>query len=246
MNFTILRFDRLGSTNVEAISQAKQGAPEGLTVVAREQSAGRGRHSRSWVSEKDAGLFFSVVLRPKNEVRFLPLLTMMAAVAVCETLREQDLDPDIKWPNDLLVNEKKICGVLAEMTETPTGTAIILGIGINLRHSNYLPEIAAVVTSVENETSHPPDSEAVLRSLTAQISRYYDIFCLPDGPAQIRSAWSERSSYFEGKDVKAVIANRTITGVTRGIEENGALRVETVDGRVEIIHAGDVERLRQA
>ena len=245
MNLTILRFDRIGSTNTEAIEQAKRGADEGLVVVAREQTAGRGRNGRTWISEKDAGLFFSIVLRPQTDAKFLPLLTMMAAVGVFEMLRGLGLEPDIKWPNDVLVNDKKICGVLAETVETPRGRAIILGIGINLRYSNYLPEVAALITSIEKETGRPPDAEDVLRVMTRPLSDLYDIYCSSEGPRKIREAWGERSSYLEGAEVTANIANGTLQGTTRGIEENGALRIEKKNGSIEIIHAGDVARVRK-
>ena len=114
MNFTILRFETLESTNTEAANQARQGADEGLCIIARQQTAGRGRHGRTWVSEKDSGLYFSIVLRPAIETRFLPLITLMTGVAVYDTLKELGLKPDIKWVNDVLIGEKKICGILAE------------------------------------------------------------------------------------------------------------------------------------
>lgn len=245
MNLTILRFDSLGSTNTEAIAQAKRGADEGLCIVAREQTGGRGRHGRNWVSEKDAGLYFSIVLRPKIEMRLLPLVTLMSAVAVFETLKEHDISPDIKWPNDLLAGGRKICGILAEITDTPKGRAVIVGIGINLRSSSYPPEIADSATSIEQETNKPLTADELLLSLTRYFSEFYEVFCAPEGSDLIRRAWAARSSYFDGKHVRVVTANSTISGVTRGIEENGALRVETDGGKFEIIHAGDVERLRQ-
>jgi BirA family biotin operon repressor/biotin-[acetyl-CoA-carboxylase] ligase len=246
MNLTILRFDSLGSTNTEALAQARQGADEGLCIVAREQTAGRGRHAREWVSGKDAGLYFSIVLRPRVEPRFLPLLTLMSAVAVFEVLKEAGLAPDIKWPNDLLVNEKKICGILAEMTDTPKGRAVVVGIGVNLRPSNYPPELAETATSIENETAAAPDAGELLLSLTRFFSEYYELFHGPDGPEVIRRSWAERSSYFFGKRVKVTMANKVISGTTGGIEENGALIVNTAEGLREIVHAGDVERLRTA
>src|SRR6266700_6166504 len=109
---TIVRFDSLASTNTEAAQRALQGAPEGLCVVAEEQTAGRGRLQRDWVSRKGAGLYFSVVLRPRFAQSAWPLLTLMAAVAVHDALLDScSLETDIKWPNDILVNEKKICGI---------------------------------------------------------------------------------------------------------------------------------------
>jgi BirA family biotin operon repressor/biotin-[acetyl-CoA-carboxylase] ligase len=160
-------------------------------------------------------------------------------------LKGLGLEPDIKWPNDVLVNEKKICGILAETAETPKGRAVILGLGINLRYSNYLPEVAAFITSIEKETGRQQETEEVLLSITTILSHLYDVFCSNEGPKKIRELWGERSSYLEGAYVTATTASGTINGTTRGIEENGALRIEKADGSIEIIHAGDVARVRK-
>jgi BirA family transcriptional regulator, biotin operon repressor / biotin---[acetyl-CoA-carboxylase] ligase len=246
MKFTILRFDSVSSTNTEALEQAKRGAEEGLCVVARQQTAGRGRHGRSWISEKDAGLFFSLVLRPKIEVKFLPLITLMTAVAVYEALVELfQLNPDIKWANDVHVDGKKICGILAEMTDTSRSLAVIVGIGINLRSSNFPPDLKETATSVEEETNQIPDIEVMLRTLTRFLDNFYRILKSENGAEKIRREWAKRSSYFEGKNVKVVLENETVFGVTRGLEENGALRLETRSGEIKTVQAGDVEQLRK-
>lgn len=246
MNFTILRFETIDSTNTEALNQAKRGAEEGLCVVAKQQTAGRGRHGRVWVSPKEAGLYFSVILRPKIENRFLPLVTLTAAIAVSDTLAElYGLKTDIKWANDIHVNDKKICGILAEMTETNSGLAIALGVGINLKPSNFPPELAQTATSVEAETNRTPDANALLQTLTGRFTEYYLILNGENGAEKIRREWARRSSYFAGKSVKVKLENETITGTTRGLEENGALRVETPSGEIKIIQAGDVEILRK-
>src|SRR5688572_28795328 len=106
MNFIVLTYDILDSTNDEALKQARLGVDEGLCVVARQQTAGRGRYGRTWVSARDAGLYLSLVLRPKLEMRELPLITLMAGIAVNDALEEFGIKPDIKWVNDLLVNGK--------------------------------------------------------------------------------------------------------------------------------------------
>lgn len=246
MDLTILRFDSIGSTNTEAIEQAKKGADEGLCIVAQEQTAGRGRQGRAWASGKDAGLYFSIVLRPRIDNRFVPLITLMTAVAVYDVLRDIGLEPDIKWPNDLHINEKKICGILAEVAETPKGRAIIVGTGINLNSSNYPPEIVDTATSIEEETGAPADREQILTLLTRSLSVYCDILYNPNGPAAVRDAWAKRSSYHSGKEVRVTLPGSTLTGVTRGIAEDGALIIETPGGSCETIHAGDVEKLRSA
>lgn len=246
MNFTILRFDSINSTNTEALNQAKQGADEGLCIVAKQQTAGRGRHGRTWISEKDAGLYFSLVLRPKIENKFLPLLTLMSAVAVYDVLQElYKLEPDIKWANDIHIDEKKICGVLAEMTETKRGLAVAVGIGINFKSSNFPPELFDSATSIEQETDQKIDGDELLENLTKQLAKYYQTLKDENGAEKIRREWANRSTYFQGKSVTVKLENESVTGTTRGLEESGALRVETKNGEIKIIHAGMVERLRK-
>lgn len=247
MNITILRFDSLLSTNTEALNQARSGANEGLCVVAKQQTDGRGRHGRVWISPENAGLYFSVVLRPKLKSRFLPLLTLMSAAAVFDVLHElYQLEPDIKWANDVLVNDKKICGILAETVETKLGLAIVVGIGINLQSANFPLELREIATSIEEETNETPNLENLLQDLTQKLSSYYQILHGENGAAEIRRAWTRRSSYAFGQAVSVVLENETIFGTTRGIEQNGALRVETANGEIKIIHAGDVTKLRKA
>ena len=245
MNFTILRFDSIESTNTEAASQARQGADEGLCVIARQQTAGRGRHGRTWISDKDSGLYFSVVLRPTIETRFLPLITLMTGVAVYDTLKEFGLKPDIKWVNDVLIGEKKICGILAETIETSPGLAVIVGIGINMTNANFPDGIADTATSIKAETGKMITSGDIGAALTPYLSYFYGILNDDDGPAEIIGHWQHRSSYFSGKRVRITLADSMFKGITDGIEENGALRVKRTDGSVTIVQAGDVERLRR-
>ncbi len=244
MNITILRFDTIDSTNTEAAKQARHGADEGLCVIARQQTAGRGRHGRTWASEKDSGLYFSIVLRPKLEVQKLPLITLMAGVAVHDTLKEIGLKPDIKWVNDILVNEKKISGILAETVETPTGLAIVVGIGINLTPGNFTNEIAETTTSIENEVEKKISSDEIAEILTRYLIYFYDMLGQVEGRVGILRDWQKRSSYFSGKSVRVTLTDSVIEGITDGLEENGALRVKTADGSVKIVQAGDVTRLR--
>ncbi len=245
MNFTILKFDSIDSTNTEALNQARLGAAEGLTIVARRQTAGRGRHGRTWVSGEDSGLYVSIVLRPKVEPKFVALITLMTAVAVADLLREKfGLEPDIKWVNDVLVGEKKICGILAEMTETNDGPAVVVGIGINLTSSAFPLEIAESATSIEAETGVLASSEHVLDGLLGFFGYFYDRFV--GDPAFVIDEWASRSSYFRGKNVRVATGGEMIEGVTDGLEVTGALRIKRGDGSITIVQAGDVERLRSS
>ncbi len=245
LNPTILRFDSIDSTNLEAMRQARAVAAEGLCVVAREQTMGRGRLDRSWQSPKDAGLYFSIVLRPVLEMSAWPLITLMTALAVRDALlRSSGVRADIKWPNDLCVNERKLCGILAETVDTKIGPATIVGIGINLKADSLPPTVNDLATSVEAVTGVKPDSAAVLTELLKAIRERYDLLQSPLGSEHTIREWCANSSYAIGRQVRVALDNDTFEGTTRGLEADGALRVETAGGKMRIVRAGDVTALR--
>jgi BirA family transcriptional regulator, biotin operon repressor / biotin---[acetyl-CoA-carboxylase] ligase len=242
---TILRFDSLPSTNIEAIRQASDGAPEGLCVVAREQTAGRGRQQRTWVSPAGAGLYFSIVLRPRFDVASWPLITLMAGLAVSDALLfASDLATDIKWPNDIYARGRKLCGILAEAVETEPGRAVVVGIGINLREAALPAHLQDTATSVEACTGSVPDMESIIDALLSSIERWYALLQELHGPERILDGWTARSTYASGRRVRISITHESIEGVTRGLEPDGALRVETDGGEIRIVRAGDVLALR--
>ncbi len=243
----VLHFDSLPSTNTEAARQAARGASEGLCVVAREQTAGRGRQARAWASPKDAGLYFSVVLRPRLSSALWPLITLAAALAVRDALRDAcALDTDIKWPNDLLARDgRKLCGILAEVCETESGRACIVGIGINLTEQAYPPELQARATSVAAATGQVPERTAVLDALVRHLAARYAQLQAESGPAATLRAWQAASSYANDKRVRVETGAQTFSGTTRGLEPDGALRVETDAGEMRVVHAGEVHALRQ-
>ena len=241
----ILRFDSIDSTNLEAMRQARAGAAEGLCIVAREQTQGRGRLDRSWQSPKDAGLYCSLVLRPKLEMNAWPLITLMAALAVCDALlRACSLRADIKWPNDLCARERKLCGILAETVDTETGPAAILGIGINLMADSLPATVNDLAISVEAATGAKPDSTRVLTELLRSIGERYELLQTPQGGEHTIREWCANSSYAIGRQVRVALERDTFEGITRGLESDGALRVETADRKMRLVRAGDVTALR--
>lgn len=242
----ILRYESVPSTNTEVARLAADGAAEGLAIVADEQTAGRGRLQRAWSSTKGAGLYFSILLRPKLAVGRWPLITFIAALAAGDALLEASkVQTDIKWPNDLLANERKICGILAEAIETPTGRAVVLGIGINLTNEAFPSDLISVATSVVNESGRPPEREPILAALLNALARWYSLLHEPEGAQKVVAAWSGRSSYANGKLVQVANGDEILNGVTAGIEDDGALRLETAQG-VQLIRAGDVTTVRPA
>lgn len=169
----------------------------------------------------------------------------MTAVAVYEVLKElYKLKPDIKWSNDILVNEKKISGILAETAETNKGLAVIVGIGINLNSKNFPADLSKTATSIRQEINKKPDADELLNSLTHFFIYFYEILQSKNGAKKIREEWARRSSFCEGKNVRVILDNKTIYGTTFGLEENGALKIKTENDEIKIIQAGDVEQIR--
>ena len=243
---TLLRFESLPSTNIEAARRATEGAPEGLCVVAAEQTSGRGRLGRQWLSPKGAGLYFSVVLRPTIPQSSWPLLTLMAAVAVHDALLEScELQTDIKWPNDIVAGDKKLCGILAETVDTTAGSAVVMGIGINLTEHSFPPELQSVATSVQDISGVSVDYELALKTLIKNLARQY-------GKLQTNSAgsltkdWCARSSYCKGKRIRVTDGNETFEGVTKGLKTDGGLLVELDNGDQKVIRAADISSVRSA
>lgn len=244
---SIIRFESLGSTNTEAASWAMQGADEGLCIVADEQTAGRGRLERRWVSPKGAGLYCSIVLRPHIAQRSLPLITLMASLAVRDALLATcTLNTDIKWPNDVLAEGRKLCGILAEVIETTVGRAVVVGIGINLSQESFPAELSESATSVEGVTGDKPDRDALLDALLGAVADHYGVLQGKGGEAATVQRWCESSTFAEGKKVRIENGAERLEGITRGLELDGALRVETEDGKVHQVRAGDVTALRAA
>jgi len=237
----LLRFESLSSTNTELARLASDGAEEGLSIVAEEQTAGRGRLQRAWSSPKGAGLYFSILLRPAIPQDRWPLITFMAALAVGDALSEAaGVHTDIKWPNDLLSGERKICGILAEGIETPGGRAVIVGIGINLTQDAFPEELANMAISVAAAAGRQPERETILASLLRALARWYALLHEPSGLEKIVAAWCSRSSYASGKAVQVTNGDEVWQGTTCGVEPDGGLRLGTQNGETKIVRAGDV------
>lgn len=241
--FIIHHFASLGSTNEQL--KALTNAPEFTCVVAAEQTAGRGRHARQWYSAADAGLYLSVLLRPPASAQ-LPLLSLMAAVAVAEELLAREVaGVDIKWPNDVLVDERKLCGILIEAASAGReAPRLILGIGVNLNQQSFPAELSHTATSLRLATGQPTVVDQFRDQLLVRLAQGYERW---QRDAQIVNArWQELSSYARGQAVIVTLADEQLMGVTEGLTENGALRLRTPDGTEKIILAGEVARLRKS
>lgn len=242
---TILRFESLDSTNLEAMRRAKAGAPEGLCIVASEQTRGRGRLDRAWLSPKDSGLYFSIILRPQFGLSAWPLIGLMSALAASEALsRSADLKVDIKWPNDLYANGRKLGGILSETIESSAGTAAIVGIGINLTQESLPAELKEIATSVEEAARIKPNRDLLLDELVTAMAQRYEALQNEGGAEHTVREWCANSSYAFERRVRVSLSTEIFDGTTRGLESDGALRVEDDDGKMRVVRAGDVTALR--
>jgi BirA family biotin operon repressor/biotin-[acetyl-CoA-carboxylase] ligase len=239
----IYHFFKIDSTNTVAMRLGEEGEPHGAVVLAEEQSAGRGRAGRSWLSEKSSGIHCTVLLRPPIPPAHAPLLTLVAGLAARDAAAEElDTAPDIRWPNDLLVRGRKFSGILTEMRAEPDRMHYaVVGIGINVNQTKMPAEIADIATSLRIESGKVHSRLELLVRLLRHFDRYYNQF-LAEGSAPIIRRFSQVSSYFEGKRVRITTATETYTGTTAGLEPSGVLRVARDDGRgVELVLSGDVQ-----
>jgi len=237
--------DTLNSTNELAFKLASEGAFHGEVVVADEQTAGRGRRGRAWVSPGAVNLYFSVVLRPDLPPHRAPELTLVAAVAGAEALREAGADVRIKWPNDLYVGERKIAGILTELSAEPDRIHFaVLGMGINLNgaRSDYPDEMAATLTTLAEARGRPISRAAFAAALWARLERWLEVHA-DRGFGTIRAAWREMSSTL-GQQVLVQTGQRELQGVAEDIDDSGALILRMPDGATERIVAGDVQQIR--
>jgi BirA family biotin operon repressor/biotin-[acetyl-CoA-carboxylase] ligase len=237
----IFHFFKTDSTNTIAMRMGEEGEPHGAVVIAEQQTAGRGRAGRSWISEKSAGIHVTVLLRPRISPVYAPALTLAAGLAARDAIADETgLSPDIRWPNDVLLNGKKLCGILTEMRAEPDRIHFaVVGIGINVNQPKMPSELAAIATSLRMETGRVHSRLDLLARLLRHLDRYYNQF-ISDGTAPILRRFSEVSSYFQGKRVRITTGTETFTGATAGLDPAGILRVKRDNGRIEQVISGDV------
>jgi len=234
--------DIVDSTNTYLKHRAAQGAPHGTVVLAREQTGGRGRLGRSFRSERDKGLYLSVLLRPAVLPAQAAGMTAWAAVAVCRAVeRCTGLRPGIKWVNDLQLEGKKLCGILSEMELDERGTLrhVIVGVGINLGQTEgeFPPEIAEIATSLAMHMPQPPSLNELARVLIEELDRMASEF--PEGREAYLEEYRKRCVTV-GKPVEVISPLQTRRGFALGVDEEFNLTVRFGDGSVEAVGSGEV------
>jgi BirA family biotin operon repressor/biotin-[acetyl-CoA-carboxylase] ligase len=241
--FAIERFDVIDSTNTYLLEKARSGAPGGLVAVADHQTAGRGRLDRRWEAPSGAALLMSVLLRERLAPEELHLATAAVALSAVSAAEEAcGLAPGLKWPNDLVIDDAKVAGVLAELDlSTPEAPAVVVGIGINLTWPGP-PDVGG--TCLLDATGVTVERDVILDLLLGHLERRSSLLATTEGRAALLAELEERLVTV-GRLVRVVLADGEIEGRAVGLSSDGHLRVETVDGVVDV-SAGDVIHLRPA
>jgi BirA family transcriptional regulator, biotin operon repressor / biotin---[acetyl-CoA-carboxylase] ligase len=233
---------RVGSTNTLALEAAAASAPEGSVFLAEQQTAGRGRGNNQWHSAKSAGIYCSVVLRPAVPPSDVVILTLAAGLAVQSAVQEIDssVNSDLKWPNDLLVKGKKLCGILTEMNAEATRVRhIVVGIGVNVNQTDFPIELEQIATSLRMITGSERSRVALCAALLKSLDREYrNLLSNPHAHAEILRRFEEWSSSVRGKHVY-IEENPELEGVTEGLDSRGFLQVRTSEG-LQIVYSGTV------
>ncbi len=245
-------FLETGSTNDELLALAGAGAPEGTLVFAERQTAGKGRMGRAWISPAGAGLYFSLLVRPRRSFADWPGLTHVASIAVFRSLHDLsllrmslgDLSLDLKWPNDVLISGKKVAGILLETVfKGEAERAAVIGVGINVLPHSITSDLSEVATAVEIETGIQVPRRWLLIRFLVHFRVGYLLF-EAGRLEEIVEQWKACSSMWDGAAITVHDGDRARAAVTCGLTETGALRIRTEDGSTETILAGDV-RIRR-
>lgn len=228
------------STNLWAKEEGQSGAAHGNVYVADMQTAGRGRRGRAWESPAGENLYFSLLLRPQFTADKASMLTLVMAMAVAEAVKSYGAPAGIKWPNDIVLNGKKLCGILTEMhLETDGAYYVIVGVGVNVKQKEFAPEIADMATGIEKELNMEVDREELLERILKGFDKFYREFTLCRDFSLLRPLYDD-ILINRGNHVKVLDPKGEFTGIARGINEQGELLVEKENGEVMTVYAGEV------
>ena len=240
-NSKIRHFFRVGSTNVAAMEAAAAGEPDGTVFLAEQQTAGRGRGGNSWESAPSDGIYCSIILRPQLPPADALLLSLIAGIAVAEAVEQTTgLHPDLRWPNDVLLEERKFCGILTEMNAEVTRVRyVVVGIGINVNQPSFSKELEPIATSLRLASGHEWSRVQIAAALLKSLDIWYRK--LSDGTADSRAAifrkFEERSSFARSRFVH-VDEEGGYEGVTEGLDNRGFLQVRTDRGLRTVLSGG--------
>jgi len=236
----ILHYNTIDSTNKAAKSLAIEGIEEGTVIVSEEQTSGRGRLGRSWVSPKSSGIWMSIILKPNISPMMASRVTLIGAAAVHKALEEINIDAKIKWPNDIVLNNKKLCGILTEMSgEMDKLNYIVMGIGLNVNEEDFSDELKNIATSLKIEKNEHINRKELFGKILNNFEILYDEF---KNHGNIASTVNicRKNSLLLGKEVRVINGMKTVTVKVLDLDEDGELLVEYEDKSKGKIISGEV------
>ncbi|MDP3113043.1 MAG: biotin--[acetyl-CoA-carboxylase] ligase [Thermodesulfovibrionales bacterium] len=243
----IIFFESIGSTNTAALELAEKGAPHGTVVIADRQTKGKGRLGRTWVSPPKKNIYMSVILRPEIEPKDATLLTIMTAVSCAKgVMKSTGLKAEIKWPNDLMISNKKLGGILTEMKSDPDGIVFaVIGIGINVNSKtkkDFPPDIQGIATSIKEELGKIQSRTFIIAEILKELEHWYNVL-LNEGRKPLFDEWKRLSATL-GRKVRVTAGDNVFTGVAEDIDKGGMLILRLPSGMLKKISSGDLTMMR--
>jgi len=238
----IIHFDTIDSTNTKAKALASKGAEDGTIVISEEQISGRGRLDRNWCSPKFKGIWMSVILRPNIDPINASTITLIGAAAVNKALKDFNIKTQIKWPNDIILNNKKLCGILTEMSsELNQINYIVIGIGVNVNisHEEFPKNINEIATSLKIEGGHNFSRQKLTAAILNHFEKLYEEFILDNNLSSTIDI-CRKNSYLIGKEIKLYNRGQLIAAKAVDISDEGLLVIEHKDGKIEKVISGEV------
>ncbi len=240
-NNQIIYYKQLDSTNTKLQELATQGAPHGTVVVAREQTCGKGRRGRSWETPAGDNLYMSILLKPSFDTAKASMLTLVMAYSVAKVICKRGFfELQIKWPNDLILSGKKVCGILTELELDGTDIGhVIIGVGVNVNTASFSTELAAKATSLFLESGHHYDVDSIVKEIVQIFAEEYERFAEVGNLSYMQDEYNNMLVN-NGKKVRVMEPGNEYMATAMGICSTGELIVRTIDGEEKKIFAGEV------
>ncbi len=242
IGWQIISYDEVDSTNILAKHLLDQGEPEGTAILADCQTQGKGRMGRTWYSQKEMGIYLSLLLKPRLPPERVHQLTLVAALAVADAINAfSTTQATLKWPNDVFIKEKKISGILSKNIASGDHSGVVIGIGINVNHSRFPAPIDSLATSLFIENGETTDRKLVIATLLRNFDRQYQAY-FDQGMAKVAERWAKNSEMFE-KKIQVTRGQESFGGTALRLDSNGRLVVLTETGREVSLDSGEVTLL---